>query len=162
MRNYNSAYTFIEILLVIGLLSIITNVGMAWIGRFMYHQSMVITLHQLQQAFYYARSSAIFHRQKVTVCPSYNGYDCTHNWNTNIIVITPNFEVRSFKLYFGNLGHLSLTQSGLSNNKVEVQPNGMTYTNGHFTYKSLNAGDFPQFKLYFNRTLRFYVGGLGL
>ena len=155
--NFQHAYSLIELLIVISLFSITIVGTLSAFHTFYYKLSGHITLQQLQQALTYGRSVAILHQQKVTVCPSYNQYSCDGSWNQGILVLAPNNDSRFFHSYIATNAILTLTQSGRTNNRVEIQANGMTYTNGHFSYKSLKATYIPQFNLYFNRALRNYV-----
>jgi len=157
MINNTRAYSLLELLIASSILIVGLSLGLTGAYSFAQSQYVAINMRQLQQSIYYARSLAINQRQKVTICPSYNRHSCGGTWNQGLLVRSANGDLKYFKLYKNTAWLLSLQQSGYSNNRVEVHPNGMTDTNGHFNYKSLNSGYIPQFNLYFNKALRVYV-----
>lgn len=104
-------------------------------------------MQQLQQSIALARSIAITQNCQVTIYLSPKKLTLTtskHTLNKHI------------NLNIGINNELSLHQSGFSNKMLTIQPDGMTYTNGHFNYKSRKSNALPQFNLYFNRALRTY------
>ncbi len=151
------AYTLIEILLVISIIGVAVVAAIPTVSKFVYTQYAALTIRQIQQAINYARSEAILHHQTVTICPSFNRYNCSNNWGQGLLVLVPNGNSRFFPTYVNSQVQLSLVQNGFSNNSVQIQANGLSYTNGHFTYRALNSTYIPQFNLYFNRALRTYA-----
>jgi Tfp pilus assembly protein FimT len=123
---------------------------------FFCRQQASLSMQQINTAINYARSMAIFLRQPVEICPSRDKISCHAVWQHGILVIAPNGARRFFKILATDNFMLTLQQSGFSQQRVQVQPDGTTYSNGHFTLKSLNSRYIVIFNLYFNRALRTY------
>lgn len=157
MINNTHGFSLLEFIISSSILIVGLGLGLAGAHGFAQSHYARLNMRQLHQSLYYARSLAINQRQKVTICPSYNRHSCSGSWNNGLLVRSANGDFKYFKLYKNTEWMLSLQQSGYSNNSVEVHPNGMTNTNGHFNYKSLNSRYIPQFNLYFNKALRVYV-----
>lgn len=147
----------LEIIIVIAITAIISSACIVKFTAFTYAQNAYLTLQQLKSAINYARSEAILHKQIVTICPSYNRVTCSDNWTNGILVTSSNAKIRYFTTFTPQNTLFTLEQSGFSNILFKIQADGMTYTNGHFAYKSLNSGYIPSFNLYFNKALRVYV-----
>lgn len=152
-----TAFSLVELLVVISISGILLLSATNAYTRFLHQHYATLTLQQLQYAFHYARSEALLNHHTVTICPSFNRISCGGNWREGILVVTPNGEIRFFNTFRGHYADLRLQQSGFSNSSVQIQSNGMTYSNGHFTYKSLKTKYLPHFNLYFNKTGRLYV-----
>lgn len=163
LRTYHTlikrplAYSLTELLIVIRLLGLTISGTLSKIPSLYYKLSAYITMYQLRQTINYARSLALMQQQKIQLCPSYNKYSCGGSWNQGMLVLSPEGGSRFFQSYINSKAFLTLTQSGYTNNMVVIQANGMTYTNGHFSYKSLKSTYISQFNLYFNRALRNYL-----
>lgn len=151
------AFTLIECITVLAILAITSAATIPTFTKLYHTQRSIIVMRQLQMAIHYARSVAILQHATVTICPSINMYSCTNNWQHGVLVLAANGKSRYFNLYLGTGARLFLQQSGNSNSMLQVQTNGLTYTNGHFTYKSLKSSGLAQFNLYFNRALRTYI-----
>lgn len=146
----------IQLIIVMALVVMCHTVALPNLRNFIYTQSAQLSMQQIQYAINYARSLAVANGKSITICPS-SGFECTNDWNQGILVIAPNNQKYSFKIYTSTFSSLTLAQSGFSGQKLVIEANGMTYSNGCFYYKSLNFSDFPQFKLYFNKALRLYM-----
>jgi len=157
MISYKCGHSLIELLLCIAIFGLILSLGATTYTSFMAQQMAILTIRQLEQAINYARSLAIVQHRKVIICPSYNRFSCGGSWQQGILVISSNADYRFFDTHTYFKALLSLNQSGYSHNSVEVHPNGMTNTNGHFNYKLLNSRYISQFNLYFNKALRVYI-----
>jgi Tfp pilus assembly protein FimT len=153
------SFSQLELLIVSSLLAITATATIPFSSKLYHKTCALIALSQVRLALNYARSVAIAEQQTVTMCPSYNRYSCSGSWHQGILVVAPNSKTRFFATFCNSKAILTLTQSGYTNNKVDIQVNGMTYTNGHFSYKSLKPTFIAQFNLYFNRALRSYILG---
>jgi type II secretory pathway pseudopilin PulG len=144
----HAGFSLIECTLVIGIAVASCVFAMTGVRHFIYTHNANTTMQQLQQSISLARSIAIARNCQVTIYPQDKsltlkiaGLDLVKHLNLNV----------------GAGDELLLLQSGFSNKSLTIQADGMTYTNGHFNYKSRKANSLPQFNLYFNRALRTYV-----
>lgn len=143
-----SGFTLIECLFVISLAVTSCAFAIAGVGYFMYIHNATTTMQQLQQSIALARSIAITHSCQVTIYLGPQNLD---------LKTTQHDLQKHINLNIGIYDELLLQQSGFSNKMLTIQADGMTYTNGHFNYKSRKSNALPQFNLYFNRALRTYV-----
>lgn len=141
----NHGFTFLEILLVLAISIVLYAVYIPGINRYIYIMNATLTFNQIQTAVMYARSLAIRQQEQVWV-------DCSRE---GISVNASNGKYQ-FKTFMSAFSRLDLKQSGFHPNIIKIEPNGMTYQNGHFHYYSQKFNAFPEFKLYFNKGLRFY------
>jgi Tfp pilus assembly protein FimT len=152
------AFSLLEFLFVTALVTIITCSGFSICKKLLFVQHAHIHLNQIQTCLNLARSLAIKYRQNVKVCPSYNGISCVGSWQGNILVkVAKSGELYSFKVPSASNITITLQQSGFSQQSVTVQPNGLTYSNGHFTYISTKDRYLPSYNLYFNRAVKTYI-----
>ncbi len=141
-------FSLIECVFAIGIFATGCGFAVAGTRSFTYKHNARSTLQQLQQAIVLARSIAITHNCHVHVYLKPTGLD--------INTAKQKFK-KHINLNIGTFDELSLQQSGFNNKLLTIKADGMTYTNGHFNYKSRNGNALPQFNLYFNRALRTYV-----
>ncbi len=147
----------LEMLLVIAVLGVISTWSLPTCSRLIYMFNGKICMRTVSRALNYARSVAVLNQNIVIVCGSYDGLRCSGNWQHGILVLGNPTQHRYFHIPGSANYLLTLQQSGNSNKQVQIHPDAMTYTNGHFTYISLKASEYPPFKLYFNRALRIYI-----
>lgn len=142
-----SGFSLIECIFAISIAIVSCTFAVTGLRSFIYTHNANSTLKQLQQNIALARSIAIA-----------QGYPVTIQHNNNILTLrVNNQEFKRLKLPIGAMDTLTLYQSGFNNQTVTIQANGMTYSNGHFNYKSQKPNSLPQFNLYFNMALRTYV-----
>jgi Tfp pilus assembly protein FimT len=141
-------FSLIECIFAINIAAACCVFALVGVRQFIYMHNAHTTLQQLQQGICLARSIAIAQNCQVTIYP--------HS-RSLMLEIGEQGPKKKLSLSVGAGDELSLRQSGFSNKIITVQADGMTYTNGHFNYKSRNTNALPQFNLYFNRALRTYV-----
>lgn len=159
MLNKTTAFTLIETLFAITIIAILTSSFYISFNKFLYLQQANLSLEQLQSALNYARSIAILTHESVIVCPSTNKVSCSGSgsWQQGILVVDAQANTRFFQMFNSHNVTITLLQSGFQQQSVRIHGDGMTYTNGHFTYISANPRYIPRFNLYFNRGFRTYV-----
>jgi len=143
----NSGFSLIECIFALSVAVTTCTFALAGLRPFIYTHNANSTLQQLQQGIALARSIAIAQHCKVTIHPQ----------GKTLTLRVGSENIKRLSLNIGHGDELSLLQSGFSNRMVTIQPDGTTYTNGHFNYKSLKPNALPQFNLYFNRALRTYI-----
>lgn len=142
----NQGFTFLELLVVLAISMVIYAICLPGVNHYIYSINAALTLNQIQTAVMYARSLAIRQQEQVQVY-------CTRE---AIRVDTSNRKYQ-FRTFMSTFSRLDLKQSGFHPNIIKIEPTGLTYQNGHFHYYSQKFNAFPEFKLYFNKGLRFYT-----
>lgn len=143
---HNHGFSFLEILLVLAITAVLYAVGITGINHYIYSMNATLTLNQIQTAVMYARSLAIRDGEQVLVYV-----------NQESLLVYARCGSFRFKTFMSTFSRLDLKQSGFHPNVMKIEPNGLTYQNGHFHYYSQKSNAFPEFKLYFNKGLRFYT-----
>ena len=151
MRNLG--FSILECIFVIAIMATSILLAIPNLQRTAYMYLGRASMHELQLALQYARSAAIAQQEIILICPSSNGLGCGNNWQSGILVTSTQIK-KFFKLYIRH-GKLTLQQSGNSNIRLQILPNGMLHTNGHFNLHSKD--NWPEFNLYFNKALRTYL-----
>lgn len=144
----HAGFSLIECIFVIGIAVTSCTIATTGIRYFIYTHNASTTLRQLQQGIVLARSIAIAQNCQVTIHPQ--AKHLTLKTDGRLVI-------KHLNLNIGASDELILLQSGFSNKMLTIQADGMTYTNGHFNYKSRKSNALPQFNLYFNRALRTYL-----
>jgi prepilin-type N-terminal cleavage/methylation domain-containing protein len=119
------AFTIIELLLVLLILSIILTIAIPSWHKMMRKNRALAYIDRLQAAIRFTRSAAILLGEPVTFCGSSNHQDCDGLWHEGSIVITSSGKMlRSLpKIYPGD--SLSWRSSLGKNKKFTFRPDGM-------------------------------------
>lgn len=149
MKQQRHGFALIEYIFALSIIIISATMATAALQSFLYTHQASSTMLQLQQSISLARSIAIAQNCHVTI--SYFGT------NNSLTIKINNHEIKQIKLNIGKTDSLTLHQSGFDNTVITVTQDGMTYSNGHFNYKSQKSNSLPHFNLYFNKALRTYV-----
>lgn len=115
-----------------------------------------LTLYQVSMAIQYAKSISAAKSTTTILCPNLDNRGCGANWDNGILVKS-DADTKVFQVFIRPHASLSLIQSGFNGQKLVIQADGLTHSNGHFNYKSHKSYALPQFNLYFNKTLRIYI-----
>lgn len=86
LRPDHQGTTLIELITVLAILAILTQVGTSgWVETYQEHQSNRVA-RDLLAAVRIARSSSVLQHQIVTICPSIDDSACTRDWGHGILV----------------------------------------------------------------------------
>ncbi|MEX0962629.1 MAG: GspH/FimT family protein [Pseudohongiellaceae bacterium] len=147
--NHTRGFSLLELLISLGLLSVLLSISLADFMNLAQSVSADATLRKLANAIQAGKSSAITNRTSVTVCPSIDGFKCGGGWHRGVIVFTDNNRNTKVDTEDLLIRHVSFPNANGSirfrafQNKQYLQLTSMGTThsqNGNFTYCPF-AGD---------------------
>ena len=143
MTYYQRAYSLIEFLIVLVIISIILTITAPDISNILLRNRISGQLNQIIRAIHMARESAIFRNQVVTLCPTNNGNYCHGDWHEGMLLFIDTNEDRHLAETEERIYHFQPLNKG---DKLHwrafrrkayllMHPTGVTaYQNGTFTY----------------------------
>lgn len=149
-------FSLIELMLGIAITVTSCAIVIPSYSRFLDFCSGNLTLYQVRMAIQYAKSVSAAESTLTILCPNLDDRECGPSWDNGILVRS-DAGTKVFKVFIRPHATLSLTQSGFNGQKLVIQADGLTHSNGQFNYKSHKSYALPQFNLYFNKTLRIYT-----
>ncbi len=73
----NTGFTLVELMVVLAVFAVLSAVAVPGLGRMAAEQRVITSTNMLLSALHLARSEAVRRNQRVTLCPSTNGAQCT-------------------------------------------------------------------------------------
>lgn len=86
MRWSSSAYTLVELLLVLAVLAMLAGLALPGLRQDLRDQVAATTLQELARSMALARSAAVTHGRMATLCGSSDGNSCGGDWNSGHLV----------------------------------------------------------------------------
>lgn len=96
MWQRNAAFTLVELLVVLVIMSTIILLSAPGISHFLERNRITTQVNQLVRVIHMAREAAIFRNRNVTLCRSDNGITCTGEWRNGMLLFVDQNEDRAF------------------------------------------------------------------
>ena len=152
LKNSVKAITFLELIIVIIIVAILTMMALPSYHNFMAKREYQTTLREIRYAIQRGKSYARLHKTNTVICPSITGLSCQNNqWNAGLIVFqdfNKNRQVNTTETIFSqtqlNLKYGTLTWRGtlgipsVTFNAADGLPIG---SNGSFYYCQASTKD---------------------
>ncbi len=94
MKIKQSGMTLIDLMMTIGIASILLGSGIPSFYEFISKQKIISETQILRGHLTFARKTAITYRQKVTVCPTSNSQQCDKDWSDGYMIFIDQNENR--------------------------------------------------------------------
>jgi type IV fimbrial biogenesis protein FimT len=162
MRLAN-AFTLIELLITLLIMSILLAVGLPSFSSFVEAKKSNITITRVKQAVEIAKVSAIVNGRIVTLCKSLDGEKCGGAWEDGIIAFTDsnadrtiNQDDKLIRYFTFPEAEGSIHWRAFQNRQyLQITSQGFTrFQNGNFTYCPFNKKNYLARQLVINRTAR--------
>jgi type IV fimbrial biogenesis protein FimT len=85
MISNNKAFTLIELLITISIISILFGIALPSFDEFLDHRKVSANVQRLVQTLQLSRLKAVTENQKVTLCPASGSAACSLNWSSGYI-----------------------------------------------------------------------------
>jgi type IV fimbrial biogenesis protein FimT len=157
------AFTLIELLITLLILSILLAVGMPNLSSFVETKKSNDTITRVKQAVETAKVSAIVNGRIVTLCKSQDGEKCGGSWEDGIITFTDdnadriiNQDDELIRYFTFPEAQGSIHWRAFQNRQyLQITSQGFTRSqNGNFTYCPFNRKSYLARQLVINRTAR--------
>ncbi len=86
MHKLQSAFTLTELVISLGILSIVASIAMPYFNNVMAAQESQRIPTLLMLHIQTARHTALIYHNNVVICPTSNFTDCTSDWNTGVLM----------------------------------------------------------------------------
>jgi len=131
MANRNQGFTFIDVVITVSILAVISAIAMSAINDFIERSRQQALLSQLQDTIQNARAKAVLRRQTVVLCGTRNMDTCSNDWRNGWLT---KLETTGKKLALTQLtGAKELHWIGFGNQQIRFYENGTSpWSNGRF------------------------------
>lgn len=168
MKQKNFGYSWIEIFILLSIMSIVIFAGISKFTLFLAKQEREILLSRLKNVIVFARNEALLRQKTLTLCGSHNQRSCHHDidWSSGFILFE-NAKVAHQPAALNKIiqifpalkyGTLNVTFSG-AHPILHLHPTGMTMNMGAFVYSLLIEGNMRDTQVIINRGCRTYTMG---
>lgn len=166
--RFEKAFTLIELLITLLILSVLLAVGLPNFASFLQTKKSDDTIKRVKQAVEVAKVSAIVNGQNVTLCKSRDGEQCGGNWEQGIITFTDanadrkiNQDDKLIRYFTFPDAQGSIHWRAFQNRQyLQITSQGFTrHQNGNFTYCPFNKNNYLARQLIVNRTARVRFAG---
>lgn len=96
MFNKNRAFTLIELLICISIVSILMTSAVPAFTQLLDKRKVDVHKQRLVKTLQLARTTAVTNNKKVTLCPTQSGSSCTSNWSSGYLVFIDDNGDREF------------------------------------------------------------------
>ncbi|AFM34603.1 MULTISPECIES: GspH/FimT family pseudopilin [Stutzerimonas stutzeri subgroup] len=131
MANRNQGFTFIDVVITVSVLAVISAIAMSAINDFIERSRQQALFFQLQDTIQNARAKAVLRRQTVVLCGTRNMDTCSNDWRDGWLT---KLETTGQKLALTQLtGAKELRWIGFGNQQIRFYENGTSpWSNGRF------------------------------
>lgn len=161
--RFDKAFTLIELLITLLILSILLAVGLPSFSTLVETKKSIDTITRVKQAVETAKVSAIVNGRVVTLCKSQDGEKCGGSWEQGIIAFTDanadriiNQDDKLIRYFTFPEAEGSIHWRAFQNRQyLQITSQGFTrHQNGNFTYCPFNKKKYLARQLIINRTAR--------